>query len=62
MFNRLAAGLQGEEGTMSTLEWNCSDPEGSKDSKSASALVKSRVWDSGPPASLSDAVFPSLQW
>ena len=38
MFNRLTTGLQVEESTMSTLKWNCSDPEGSKDSKHGSAV------------------------
>ena len=38
MFNRLTIGLQEEEATMSTLKWNCSDPEGSKDSKRGSAV------------------------
>ena len=38
MFNRLTTGLQVEEAMMSTLKWNCSDPEGSKDSKRGSAV------------------------
>lgn len=38
MFNRLTTGLHVEEATMSTLKWNCSDPEGSKDSKHGSAI------------------------
>lgn len=60
MFNRLTTGLHVEEATMSTIKWNCSDPEGSKEANMALQLAKSRVWNSGPTTSLSVTVFLSL--